>query len=254
MHLDNRNGMSFGFLAKQLPTHLSLVHKENSLPDKLSNLEFGDSDYIQNKNGIYVKFQIVDDGEHYVMKIPDISVLSQRSGSDKTNIDPENDILKLGLVNGRMLLDTPQGFGKKITSRPSFDTQVILAHAVGNAMVASISRFFDSASELANNIEEFGMGICHWHGYMHSNHIPVHHSVYGRNNPHVSCSSPQSAIYALDGKLSNFIEMHNTGKTYVGDIHVEPHHGSNINFTNLIDLAKIFIENPSATELGNKYL
>jgi hypothetical protein len=100
-----------------------------------------------------------------------------------------------------------------------------------------------------------GAAIAHWHGYIRSDLIPEGWPVYGNSNPHVACSTAQSAVYALDGKLNSFNRVMMKGKeNYKGDIHIEPHHGSNITFTSIHELAKFFLKNPNASVLGNKYL
>ena len=73
--------------------------------------------------------------------------------------------------------------------------------------------------------------------------------LHGETNPPVSCSTPQSAAFALVGKLAALGHAMETGPAqngamtngttqngtngatyppYLGDVHVEPHHGTNL--------------------------
>ncbi len=266
MHLDNRSGMSFGFFAKQMPTilekpidiksedirHLGLAEHAAAHPEQ----DF----FYDNKGDLWILLELNKEGagteKHtYALKVPEIWVMTIRSGADKTNINPSKDLLKLGLKNGKMLIEVPRGLRMDSTYKPSFDTKVILAHAVGNAINASIAKYLGQNSAFVDTIEKTGMAMSHWHGYFNSSRIPAGIFEYGKENPHVACSSPQSAIYALEGKLVNF-EMHalQDKKDYVGDIHVEPHHGSNVNYPNLVALARHINNDKESTCLGNKYL
>lgn len=255
MHLDNRSGMSFGFFAKQMPTELSIPIKKSEFIKKAGRDVFEYNDYYINDMGeIYTLIEIDGFDEPYSIKVPDVWVMSLRSGSDKTHIIPEKDLLKLGLKNGKMWMEFPEGLEVDNDYKPSFDTKVILAHAVGNAILASIMKFNNSNPNYVNNIEKKGISISHWHGYFNEKCIPDGFMVHGGNNPHVACSSPQSAIYALMGKLSSFVDVNKSKLNYNGDIHIEPHHGTNISYPSLVSLAEFLINNPEASVLGNKYI
>lgn len=254
IHLDNRNGMSYGFLARQLPTKLPKIYPIDEAKKILGEDWPADKNILEVDKKLYLKIEL--EGRDLFLKVPDIWVLSQRSGSNKTKMNPNKDLLKLGLVDGKMFLQAP--LGVKLTSKfkASFDTSVILAHAVGNAIIASILKYQnDNMSGFAEKLEKNGVAISHWHGYINNNFIPSDYFVYGQKNPHVSCSSPQSAIYALDGKLKGFVENSIYGKKpYRGDIHIEPHHGTNIIFPSLRELGNFLGSNPEISCLGNKYL
>lgn len=254
IHLDHRSGMSYGFLAYQLPVKLSPVVpyeifvKEN--PDIKPEVDFC---YIEQHLHLIFEFQ----RKRYVIKVPDVQVLTQRSGSDKTNVDPHKDLLLLGLRDGALQLQTPIGSKLRKDYRPSFDTKVILAHAVGNAIIASILKFTqdkNTCGDFSERISHSGAAIAHWHGYINSKYVPPGWVVYGGENPHVACSTSQSAIYALGGKLNAFFNAIKSQREYRGDVHIEPHHGTNITFTSLIDLAKFLLSKPDVSTLGNMYL
>ncbi len=250
IHLDKRNGMSYGFLSRQLPVCIEKIIPWNEMKKNItgSNSE----DFFWMKDRLYVKLTIHN--QEYGMRVPDVWVLSQRSGSSKTNMDPTKDLLKLGLKNGEMYMETP--IGSKMTDefKPSFDTKLILAHAVGNAIIASVFDYFVVNKEYVNMIKNRGIAICHWHGYFERDKIPSNVWVYGQTKPHVSCSSPQSAVYALEGKITSALESLQSNKVFSGDIHIEPHHGININYSTITSIAEYLTKNPNSSVLGNKYL
>ncbi len=211
-HLDNRNGMSYGFLARQLPS----------------------------LKGEGQEVQVLGQTIH----LPMVWVITQRSGSDKTRFDPYRDLVKIGIERGKLYLQAAIGADLEQDYRPSFDTMVILAHAIGNHIVASL---LPRTSPFATAYFSAGMGLAHWHGYFRPDLIPPGYVVYGQNNPNVACSSPQSAFFALKGKLESF------RPDFCGDIHVEPQHGVNVTTATLTALGRYLIENPQASALGNLY-
>jgi hypothetical protein len=253
LHLDERSGMSFGFMSRQLPTEPSILVPVTKWQND-NNFEVPkDIDYFTFGAELYFILQI--NSERYVAKCPEVAVLSQRSGCDKTNFIPEKDLIILGLKNGRMYMKTPNGL--KLTSdyKPSFDTKVILSHALGNAIVASVAFHLDSSDRFAKQLKSHGAAIAHWHGYIDPELLPSGFPTYGARNPHVACSSPQSAIYAIQGKLAAYKSLiGNKAHVFLGDVHVEPHHGTNVTFSTIEELATFLIDNPGASVLGNKYL
>lgn len=252
IHLDNRNGMSYGFLAHQMPIQISELIPFDDASKILSAEIPADTDYFYVSEMLYVIVSVSEKGR-YVMHVPDIWVLTQRSGCDKTHIVPEKDLVKMGLSNGKMLIQTPKGLVLSNDYRTSFDTRVILAHAVGNAIIASIFAFLDKTNAFATRAVGEGFSISHWHGYIDPAFIPQGWFAHGIRNPHVACSSPQSAIYAIQGKLEVFQDALLRHETYSGDVHIEPHHGTNIVYSSLSELAEFFRAHPEASVLGNKH-
>lgn len=242
IHLDHRSGMSYGFLARQLPVE----------PSHLTPLKDNyEKDYFISENAIYIIVNL--DGEKFHLKVPDVFVLTQRSGSDKTHINPDKDLIVLGLVNGRMVLETPIGLKIKSDYKPSFDTKIILAHAVGNAIIASMLNHISPTNKFSKIMKEDGMALAHWHGYIKKEFVPRGWHVYGVHNPHVACSTAQSAIYALYGKIQAFMDQLPSNEEYMGDIHIEPQHGTNITFSSLEELGK-YLSQKDIVKLGNAYL
>ena len=252
IHLDERNGMSFGFMARQMPTKLSALIRFSDADDSFKSHLQSTKDHFTVGGEMYIKIEVLDG--KYIMKVPDIWVMTQRSGCNKVNFNPNLDLVKIGLVNGKMYIETPTELKLRPDYKTSFDTQVILAHTLGNSIIASILQHFSPGNEFAHSIESTGVAIAHWHGYINPKHIFTGWHVHGVSNPHVACSSPQSAIYALTGKLRVFKQIHAKGEIYSGDIHIEPHHGTNITFPTLQGLSEFLLANREISVLGNKYL
>lgn len=253
IHLDNRNGMSYGFLARQLPITLARVFSLKEAEEKYKTSYRPDKDYFSVGEKLFLIIEL-SNKEKICLSVPDVWVITQRSGSDKTHVNPDRDLIKMGLVGGMMRLQAPKSFRLTSDYKTSFDTRVILAHAVGNAVIASVLNFLDSRAPFVEWAIKSGFAISHWHGYFNPNFVPLGWYVHGTANPHVACSSPQSAMYSLQGKFTAFFTALQKNEDYRGDIHIEPHHGTNITYPSLQEFARFLKENPTATTLGNKYL
>ena len=253
IHLDNRNGMSYGFLARQLPISLSEVALLENVKIKYREHYRQEKDYFYVGTRLFLIFEL-NGTTKVVLQVPEVWVITQRSGSNKTHINPERDLIKMGLIAGTMRLQTPQGFRLTNDYKTSFDTRVILAHAIGNALVASLLRHINPDAPFVKQATQGGFAISHWHGYFNPESIPEGWHTHGIYNPHVACSSPQSAIYALQGKLTAFFDAFQKNEMYKGDIHIEPHHGTNMTYTSLQEFASFLKTYPTSTTLGNKYL
>ncbi len=247
IHLDKRSGMSYGFVARQLPIKLGQV---------LSNIEFSKlknsieitSDLFEVNSVYYLKIELIK--EVIFVEVPEVFVLTSKSGADKSHLNIKTDIIKMGLSKGKMILETPSGVDLRQDYKPSFDTKVILAHAVGNAIIASILNYFKPNWEFSKRLERNGASLAHWHGYILQKDAPKGYFVHGQENYSVSCSSPQSGIYALNGKLKIMQKCLEKNTEFVGDIHIEPHHGVNVNYTTLVELAEFLLSQKNKFMLG----
>ena len=252
LHLDNRNGMSYGFLARQMPTALQKIWVDDEIEASFKNQINDDKDWFCNNGDTYLILEFY--GRRYCLKVPEVWVITQRSGSNKTHVDKDKDLLKMGLKNGQMYIQAPIGVKMNNDYKPSFDTKIILAHAVGNAIVASISSYLNINAKFYLQMKKEGFALAHWHGYLKPDLVPEKIITYGFERPHVACSSPQSGIYALSGKLEAFIRAAENKTEFLGDIHIEPHHGSNVNYPTIIGLAQLLLSTPNLSTLGNEYL
>ena len=216
-YLDDRSGMSYGFFARQLPVRVApAIEAEGD----------GNAAMLDGQSVVPVTIA----GRRLLVPVPGVRILTTRSGCRKTAIDPRHDLVEIGLENGRAWLATPSGLPDDLVSKPSFDTLTIFAHAVGNAMIASILRAVSPESRFPGLLERFGCGMTHWHYYPDEDMIPDGYVVHGFDNPPVSCSTPQSAAYSLLGKLEALERSleEEGGLDYLGDVHIEPGHGTNV--------------------------
>lgn len=224
-YLDHRTGMSYGFMVKQLPVPVEPAIEYDSAPNGLKK-KLLNQHIVKDKSGLfYARINLFE--KDWIAKIPDVWLLSTRSGCNKTNLNPQKDILRLGLHKGEITIDTPPKSSHE-ACRPSYDTYAILAHAVGNIITAGILRARDKNAVLPELLETNGLSISHWHGYPDKEFALPGYVIHGEDNPPVSCSTPQSAAYAFNGKFRAVQEMQDSIHNYRGDIHVEPHHGTNI--------------------------
>jgi len=243
-YLDRRNGMSYGFFARQLPTALTQpIFKLPKNEGKNSNAE----SYCY-RNKLHILFNIME--KRFYLKVPDVWAITTRSGCEKTDLNPDKDLIKLGLVNGQMVMEIPNSKTSLENYRPSFDTKLILAQAVANAIYASILAYFKPKSKFPALLKSKGMALAHWHSYMLPELKPKGWYIYGITNPAVSCSTPHSAIYAFKGKEDFFTKLLLSDRNYLGDIHIEPHHGINVTYHSLTELAENLLLYPKVFELG----
>ena len=220
-YLDQRSGMSYGFFARQLPV---MVHPA---------VNCGNSDpatYTDRQLKRMVQVRVHENT--FLIPVPQISVITTRSGCRKNNLDPKKDLVEIGLIQtedrSRISMKTSEGCSSVNDVKPSFDTMTILAHALGNALTASILMALRPESGFPYHLARCGASITHWHDYPQIDMIPEGYFVHGELNPPVSCSTPQSAAYSLLGKVAALEKALENGKEYKGDVHVEPNHGTNI--------------------------
>ena len=161
-YLDHRTGMSYGFLARQLPTPIAPAEPLATAPEAIRALDWA-REPVREIDGLWRACVHVGKAA-WLVEVPDVSVLCTRSGCEKTRIVPETDLVRLTLSRGRILFDTPPA-ADMAHCRPSYDTLAILAHAVGNAIAASVLRAQDADAPFAAALATEGLALAHWHGY-----------------------------------------------------------------------------------------
>jgi hypothetical protein len=237
--LNWRTGMSYGFLAHQLPTtSLSAIDVDDA-GTGLSLIDWTKKDFYDVDNHMCVAVKLRD--KRFLVNIPEVSVLCTRSGCKKTHPDPARDLVKLTLRQGRIIVGTPNNLAAESDCQPSFDTISILANAVGNVIVASILAKIYPQSKFCAALNYTGMALAHWHGYLLSSELPAGYYFHGQTNPPVCCSTPQAAIFALSGKLGALQQSIDEGIEYLGDFHEEPSHGTNATGRSLMDLVQVVV-------------
>jgi hypothetical protein len=233
--LDHRSGMSYGFLARQLPVPLEPAMTIGEANERLGQGDWEGPGFRRLADRLYVTLHVK--GGPLIAAVPDVWVLTTRSGCDKSNVDVDRDVVLLGLSNGRIIFETPSGVSARVDCKPSYDTLTILSHAVANAIIGSALRRLRPDSRFSRMLHSQGAALAHWHGMVSPSVLPLGYFFYGQSNPPVSCSTHQSGIYALTGKMSALQQSLEEDVEFVGDVHVEPYHGINITGASLEELA-----------------
>ena len=201
--LDGRTGVSYGFIAlAEVPQYLGGKELDKDKWDQLSCVDGLNADYLrksEENNRWYVKTCI--NGKEIFQQIPDIWIVTSRSGCDKTNLNLKTDIVRIGLINGQLHLEVPKGVDlNRRDIRPSFDTYVMLAQAL-------------STSLYKPEIIKDGMPILHFHGYPASDWFSHKEYHAGATNPSLPCGTVEaallnfSAIYDLANKNSGHANL-----------------------------------------------
>ena len=212
--LDGRTGVSYGFIAlAEPPRYDGEKYIDQDVWDSLQEIPNYNSDEVRaaSNDRWYVKTLL---GERTVyQQVPDIWIVTSRSGCDKTNLNPDSDIVRIGLVKGKLHLEIPRGvdLGRK-DIRPSFDTYVILAQALSSALYAP-------------SLIEKEMSILHFHGYPDPCWFGVSEHHAGARNPSLPCGTVEAA-------LLNYSAVYETATKNGSDIKllclVESDHGVNV--------------------------
>ena len=227
--------MSYGFLARQLAMPelkpaMTLAEAQECLATEISQ----DEQIFEHHGVTYLCVPVAT--QHFVLPVPEVWVLSTRSGCEKTRLDGARDVVRYGLKSGRIAFETPVGVGSDTDCKPSYDTLVIVAHGLANAIIASVLARHHPNAPFCVHLKKAGMAMAHWHGFLPPSQIPDRYPLHGQENPAVSCSTPQAAIYALRGKLA--LLGCGRAEQLKGDVHVEPHHGTNFTASSLTGLAQ----------------
>jgi hypothetical protein len=239
--MNGRTGVSYGFVAyAEPPQYIGPVTLSQTEWESLSPVETFSSDELrQNQIGRrYIKTKI---GQEYVYKqLPDIWLVSSRSGSNKTNLNLETDILRIGLQD-KLLLQLPKGIDVAVGDiKPSYDLYVMVAIALAAALYAP-------------GLIQNGAPMIHFHGYPSIKWLESKNEYCtGVHNPSVPCGTYESGVF-------NFLGLYDLVNQYGSDIAlaclIEPDHGTNIiahDLDYLIARIKTGISQEQI-ELGGKY-
>jgi TubC N-terminal docking domain len=240
--VNGRTGVSYGFVAyAEPPQYVGALEITESEWEVLLPVDGLNKEEVRRNemNRRYVKTKVK---ERYIFKqIPDIWIVSSRSGSNKTNLNLEQDILRIGLVgNTKFLLQLPQAADpKRLDIKPSYDLYVMFAIALASSLYAP---------ELIQN----GLPMVHFHGYPSSEWFKPGEHYAGVYNPSVPCGTYESGVFNFLG-VRNLVELYGSDIALAGLI--EPDHGSNI-IAHDLDYLLARIEagiDREQIELGGKY-
>lgn len=210
--VNGRTGVSYGFVAYAEPPQYFGAEEINLTAwESLSPVAgFSRDEIRQNAAGRrYLKTQI--QGKDVFKQIPDIWLVSARSGSNKTNLNLASDVVRIGLKD-KLYLELPAGVEtNQADIKPSYDIYVMVAISLAAALYAP---------DLIKN----GAPIVHFHGYPAADWFQPDEYCVGVNNPSVPCGTYESGVFNFLGISS----LANEGKNNVSLVSlVEPDHGTN---------------------------
>lgn len=238
---NGRTGVSYGFVAyAEPPQYVGPVQLEEQAWDTLSPVEgFPFHELRQNTLGRrHLKVQL--GAATVIHQIPDIWVVSSRSGANKTDLNQATDVLRIGLQD-RLLLQLPQAIAPAAGDiKPSYDLYVMVSLALAAALFAP-------------QLIQDGMPIVHFHGYPSPDWFAPQEYCAGVHNPSVPCGTYESGVF-------NFLGIHQLVQQHGPEIAlaslIEPDHGTNLvarDDTYLIQRLRTGIAQ-GQIELGGKYL
>ena len=211
--VNGRTGVSYGFVAyAEAPQYVGPVEIDSAEWEILSPVA-GFSPYELRQNSLGRRYLSLKTGATQQFKqVPDVWLVSSRSGADKTNLDLEQDVLRIGLTT-RLILQTPTGLDITTTDiKPSYDIYVMVAIALATALYAP---------DLIQN----GAPIIHFHGYPAAKWFAENERWEGLNNPSVPCGTYESGVL-------NFLSISRLVNRWGSDITlaalIEPDHGTNL--------------------------
>lgn len=211
--VNGRTGVSYGFVAyAEAPQYVGDREISENEWEDLSPVEgFSSNEVRQNEIGRrYVKTRIKD--KYAYKQIPDIWLVSSRSGSNKTDLNLECDILRIGLKN-KLYLQLPEGIDPAVVDiKPSYDLYVLVGIALSAALYAP---------ELIKD----GAPMIHFHGYPSSKWFDSNEYCTGVDNPSVPCGTYESGVFNFLG-IYNLVNQNDSNITLATLI--EPDHGTNI--------------------------
>jgi hypothetical protein len=211
--VNGRTGVSYGFVAfAEPPTYIGEPELSESDWNHLSDVEgFSREQLRQNQIGRrYVRLAIK--GQPAYRQIPDLWLVSSRSGSNKTNLSLEIDVIRIGL-KGKLCLELPHASTIDAADiKPSYDIYVMLGICLAAALYQPA-------------LIENGTAIVHFHGYPAARWFKPNEHCAGVNNPSVPCGTYESGVFNFLG----IAELANRDAVATDLVCLlEPDHGANI--------------------------
>ena len=212
--LDGRTGVSYGFIAlAEPPGYDGDKYIDENMWNSLQEIPSYNPDEVRAASNDRWYVRTLMGGRTVYQQVPDIWIVTSRSGCDKTNLNPDSDIVRIGLVKGKLHLEIPRGVDlERKDIRPSFDTYVIRPQALSSALDAP-------------SLIEKEMSILHFHGYPDPCWFGVSEHHAGARNPSLPCGTVEAA-------LLNYSAVYETATKNGSDIKllclVESDHGVNV--------------------------
>jgi TubC N-terminal docking domain len=217
--VNGRTGVSYGFLAYAEPPQYFGNSEITEAEWNCLRPVPGFSPHEVRENDCdrwYIKTSTGNERDRF-QQIPDIWIVSSRSGSSKTNLDLERDVVRMGLKKG-LFFQIPQGIDpERMDIKPSYDIYVMLAIAL-------------SAALYTPELIKAGFPIVHFHGYPSSEWFQPNEYCTGVKNPSVPCGTYESGVL-------NYLGLHRVAQQHGDEIKlvslIEPDHGTNVIAHNL---------------------
>ena len=239
---NGRTGVSYGFIALiEPPQYFGPREISSAEWETLAPLKGLDPNEIR-RNGEGRRYLRTETGDRIIyQQIPDIWLVSSRSGSKKTALEIASDVVRIGLTE-RLHMQVPTGSNalKGINIRPSYDLYVMVGIAL-------------SAALYSPEFIQAGAPIFHFHGYPSVNWFQANEYCTGVRNPSVPCGTYESGVF-------NFLGVEAASEQSGGNAQliglIEPDHGTNIiarDINYLLDRLKRGVLN-NQIELGGQYL
>lgn len=237
--VNGRTGVSYGFVAyAEAPQYVGKIEISDREWQSLLPVEGLNQNEIR-QNAAGRRYASIKVGTKTIFKqIPDIWLVSARSGSNKTDLNLESDVIRVGL-KGTLQLQLPRGMDPSISDiKPSYDIYVMLAIAL-------------SAALYAPELIQKGTPIVHFHGYPALDWFKQNEYHVGIQNPSVPCGTYESGVFNFLG-IQNLANQHD--QIALAAL-IEPDHGTNIvapDLEYLIERLKAGCEQ-GQIELGGKH-
>lgn len=210
-----RTGVSYGFVAfAEPPQYVGPIEiAEPEWQDLQPVAGYSPSELRQSQEGRWY-LCLETQGERRFRQIPDTWLVSSRSGANKTQLNVESDVVRVGLKGGRLHLQLPAGVDPAATDiKPSYDLYVMIGLSLGAALFAP---------DLIAN----GMPMVHFHGYPADRWFAAKGEYCtGVDNPSVPCGTYESGVFNFLG-IQRVVEQQGADILLAGL--VEPDHGTNI--------------------------
>jgi TubC N-terminal docking domain len=212
--VNGRTGVSYGFLAyAEPPQYIGSPEITEAEWNCLRPVpEFSLHEVRESKDDRrYIRTSMDTENDRF-QQIPDIWLVSSRSGSSKTNLILEHDVVRMGLKKG-LFFQIPQGTDpERMDIKPSYDIYVMLAIAL-------------SAALYSPKLIEKGFPIVHFHGYPSSKWFQPNEYCTGVENPSVPCGTYESGVL-------NYLGLYRVAKQNFDQVNlvslIEPDHGTNV--------------------------
>lgn len=210
---DGRAGVSYGFVAVIEPPRWSGDPREldRAAWEALEPVEGQSPEAVrQNANGRRY-LGVGAARERRYLQIPDLWLLSSRSGADKTGLEA-SDVVRVGLERGDLHFQIAGNASEMKNVRPSYDLYVMFGMALATALCEP-------------RLLEKGAALIHFHGYPSPDWFTGTDCFAGTLNPSMPCGTFESGVLGFLGVVEALKDRQSVPKLITV---IEPDHGVNM--------------------------